>query len=141
MLEFCAGLPRTNCCAGIIGGLPPEHAGRHSLDHDFSFPAGNGFLLTPDIVRRLVDEKIPLLEQDDVTIGVALRKWNVPITEFVRPDFRDDGIWYVNNYNLLEPNEQNLEPKRLMFTYRIKSFNRERDAFIFDALIRKTYGA
>jgi hypothetical protein len=139
MLEFCATLPKTNCCAGIIGGIPPEDEVRHSLNYGFSFPGGNGFLLTPDLVRRIVEEKITLVEQDDVTIGIALHKWGVPITEFVRPDFRDDGFWYVNNNNLLEPHDRNLNPKRIMFTYRIKSVDREKDAIVFDSLIRSVY--
>lgn len=140
LVKYCKDLPRTNCCAAVIGGIPPDDEKRHSLESNFTFPGGNGFILTPDLVRRLVTEKIPLVEQDDVTIGVALRKWGVKIQEFVRPDFRDDGYWYVNNHSLLQPHEQNLDPKKLMFSYRIKSFDRTKDVEVMRSLIRKVYG-
>jgi hypothetical protein len=139
LLQYCQDLPRTNCCAAMIGGLPSEDVKRHSLESKFTFPSGNGFILSPDLVRRLVVEKIPLVEQDDVTIGVALQNWGIKIAEFVRPDFRDDGYWFVNNYKLLPPNEQNLDPKKIMFSYRIKSFDRMKDVDVMASLIRKVY--
>lgn len=140
LLQYCNDLPKTNCCSAVIGGLPPEDEKRHSLESKFTFPAGNGFILSTDLVRRLVDEKIPLVEQDDVTIGVALRKWGVKIQEFVRPDFRDDGYWFTNNFKLLQPHERNLEPKKMMFTYRIKSFDRKKDVEVMRSFIQKVYG-
>ena len=140
MLEFCADLPRTNCCAAVAGGIPPEDEVRNSIEHGFSFPSGNGFLLSVDVVRRLVEEKPPLVVQDDVTIGTALRSWKIPIIEFVRPDYRDDGSWYMNNHALLKPNEWNLDPKKIMFIYRLKSYDRMRDVKMMEDLIRRVYG-
>lgn len=140
MLQFCERLPRTMACAGVIGGIPPEQEMRNSIESGFSFPGGNGFILSTDLVKRLVEENIPLVEQDDVTIGVALRKWGVRIDEFVRPDYRDDGSWYMNNHKLLKPNEWNLDPKLMMFTYRLKSYDRAKDAAMMDTLIKKVYG-
>ncbi len=140
LLEYCKDLPRTNCCAAVIGGIPANDEKRHSLESGFTFPGGNGFLLSPDLVRRLVEEKVPLVEQDDVTIGVALRKWGVKITEFVRPDFRDDGFWFINNYKLLPPNDRNMNPKKIMFSYRIKSFDRMKDVEVMRSMIQKVYG-
>jgi hypothetical protein len=140
MLQFCAELPSTNCCAAMIGGLPSEDEQRNSLASGFTFPSGNGFILSTDLVRRLVEEKEPLVVQDDVTIGCALRKWGIPILEFVRPDFRDDGYWYINNYHLLKPNEHNLDPKKIMFTYRIKSFDRTKDVEVMSLFITNCYG-
>ena len=139
LLEFCNDLPRKGCCAAVIGGIPAEDEERNSIEHKLSFPGGNGFLLTPDLVERLVIEKFPLTVQDDVTIGVALQKWKISIREFVRPDFLCDGYWYVNNINLLHEHQRNLNPKKMMFTYRIKSFDRQKDIQVFDSLIRKTY--
>jgi hypothetical protein len=139
MLEFCADLPKTGCCAGVTGGIEvnvPQNE-RNSLAHPYSFPGGNGFIVSPDIMKRIVEERIPLLVQDDVTIGVALRKWGIPIREFVRPDYGNMGIWYVNNYDLLQSHERNLDPKKIMFTYRIKSNDRTKDLEIMDMLIRK----
>jgi hypothetical protein len=140
LISFCEDLPKFNCCAAVIGGLPPADEKRYSLNSKFTFPGGNGFILSPDLVKRLVVEKIPLVEQDDVTIGVALQKWQVPIIEFVRPDFHDDGHWFVNNFNLLKPHEHTLDPKKIMFTYRIKSFDRKKDVEVMRSLIEKLYG-
>lgn len=139
LIEFCKDLPRERCCAAVIGGIPPEDEKRNSIDSGFSFPGGNGFLVTPDIVRKLVEEKPPLVVQDDVTIGTALRKWDIQIKEFVRPDFRDDGHWYINNFHMLQQHERNLDPKNIMFTYRIKSYNRNNDVDVFKSLIKRVY--
>ena len=140
LIQYCNELPKTGCCCAVIGGIPPEDVERHSLASKFTFPGGNGFILSPDLVKRLVEEKIPLVEQDDVTIGVALQKWGIKIQEFVRPDFRDDGYWFTNNFKLLKPHEQNLDPKKIMFTYRIKSFDRKKDVEVMRSLIKKIYG-
>ena len=137
MLEFCAELPTTNCCAAFAGCVPENG---NSLDYEMSFPGGNGFLLSTDLVRRLVEEKPPLNGQDDVTIGDALRRWKVPIIGFVRPDFRDDGFWYMNNFHLLKSNERNLRPKKNMFSYRLKSFDRAKDISTMEELVRGVYG-
>lgn len=141
MLEFCSDLPRVNCCAAVTGGidnnLPMEK--RNSLECPFSFPGGNGFILSIDLVRRLVEDREPLVHQDDVTIGNALRRWKVPIREFVRPDFNGNKMWYINNYDLLKPYERNMNPKKIMFTYRFKSNNREEDVEEMRRYIKKLY--
>jgi hypothetical protein len=139
MLEFCKDLPRTNCCAGFQGGISREEEAAHGLEPGFSFPAGNGFLLSTDLVRRIVAEQPPLILQDDVSIGAALQKWKIPILPFARIDFRDHGHWELQNHQLLKPEEMSLEPKKMMFTYRLKSFDRMKDADMMETLIRKVY--
>jgi hypothetical protein len=142
MLEFCADLPKTGCCAGVMGGIEANvpQSERNSLHHPYSFPGGNGFLLSPDLVRRMVDDKEPLVHQDDVTIGNALRRWGIPIREFVRPDFSGmNKAWFVNNYDLLQPHERNDSPKKTMFTYRFKSDNRNDDVEMMSSFIRRFY--
>ncbi len=141
MLDFCSSLPREKCCAAVMGGveLSTPQSERNSLNHPNSFPGGNGFLLSCDLVRRLVEDKEPLVHQDDVTIGNALRRWGVPIREFVRPDFNGNKVWYVNNHALLQPHERNMTPKKIMFTYRFKSENRQTDVQEMDAFIRRLY--
>ena len=140
MLKFCETLPKTMSCGAVAGGIPPEDEQRNSIKAGFSFPGGNGFLLSPDLVKRLAEEKIPLVVQDDVTIGVALRKWEVRIQEFARPDYRDDGHWFVNNDNLIDKSTNwNLNPKPIMFTYRIKSIDRTKDVEIMDSMIKNLY--
>lgn len=142
MIEFCKDLPRTECCSAFTGGINPNVpiSERNSLKYPGSFPGGNGFILSPDLVRRLVEEREPLVQQDDVTIGNALRRWGISIREFVRPDFLGvDKPWYVNNYDLLQPHERNNTPKKIMFTYRFKSDNRNEDIEMMSILIRRLY--
>ena len=141
MLKFCERLTRTLSCGAVIGGITREDEQRNSLETGTSFPGGNGFLLSTDLVKRLVVERIPLTMQDDVTIGVALRKWGVRIIEFSRPDLNDNGTWLVNNPKMIDnPNDWNLDPKPSMFTYRLKTFDRARDLAMMDSLIKRHYG-
>jgi hypothetical protein len=136
MIEYCKELPKTNCCAAVAGGVPYD---KSSLECPNSFPGGNGFLLSTDLVRRLVEEKIPLIEQDDITIGFALRKWEIPIQQFVRPDLNEDGTWNVNNIELLKKEELTLNPKKIMFSYRLKTSDRNRDILTMERLIDLLY--
>jgi hypothetical protein len=141
LIQYCNDLPKTNCCAAVTGGIPHETVDRNSLIHKHSFPGGNGFILTPDLVRRLVSDREPLDTQDDITMGNALRRWGIRITEFARLDFVEDGAWYVNNISMLNPKtERNLNPKKMMFSYRLKSDKRQRDIEKMAELIRRTYG-
>ena len=141
LIEYCESLPKEDCCAAVVGGIPEIAENRDSLQYPRSFPGGNGFILSPNLVRRVVDEKEPLDYQDDITIGNALRKWGIRIQEFVRPDYHTSGSWYINNYRLLKPWETNLRPKPIMFSYRFKSNNRSKDLGIMDRFIRKYYAA
>lgn len=124
MLEYCNDLPRRNCCAAVAGGVPYNG---NSLDYKNSFPGGNGFLLTPNLVKRLVTERVPLVEQDDITIGEALRKWGIHIHQFARPDFIGNNKWELINIELLPEQDHNLLPKKMMFSYRFKTNNRLND--------------
>lgn len=141
LVAYCGDLPRYQCCAAVTGGIPEQESNRDSLKYPRSFPGGNGFLLSPDLVQRLIEDKEPLDTQDDITIGNALRRWGVRIHEFVRPDFCEDGSWFVNNHHLLKPYELNFTPKKIMFSFRLKSNNRDSDIHMMDKFIRKTYAA
>lgn len=140
MIDFCASLPRTQCCAAVAGGIPESAADRNSLKYPRSFPGGNGFILSSDLVRRLVEDREPLDIQDDVTIGNALRRWGISIHEFVRPDFAGKCNWHINNMHLLSPSEHNFNPKKIMFTYRLRSPNRDDDVAEMSSLIKRFYG-
>ena len=131
LLEFCAELPRTNCCAALVG-----------LHGTLPFPAGNGFLLSPDLVRRLVEERPPLLTQDDVSIGSALASWNVPIVEFLRPDFHPDNLWILQNYEKFAPEFRSraFPPNKKLFTWRFKTSNRQNDIDGMSFFIKRLYG-
>lgn len=124
MIEYCKDLPKQNCCAAVVGGVPYNG---NSLHYQTSFPGGNGFLLSPDLVKRLVEERIPLVDQDDITIGVALRKWGIPIHQFARPEFLEPDRYMIINIELLPKADRYLHPKKLMFSYRFKTKNRTDD--------------
>ena len=141
LLDYCSGLPKVDCCAAVTGGIPETAEDRDSLKYPYSFPGGCGFILSPNLVHRIVQEKEPLDHQDDVTIGNALRRWGIRIQEFVRPDFCNTGMWYVNNIHLLQAHEANIAPKRIMFSYRFKSVDRNKDILMMDRFIRKYYAA
>lgn len=139
MIDFCNDLPRTNCCAAVTGGVPCEDPNRNSLRHKNSFPGGNGFILSTDLVRRIVDEKPTNIGQDDLTIGEALRSWSIVITEFSRPDFINEGYWFMNNPQFLNSTEQNINLRKILFTYRLKSNDRNRDVEMFKRLMKRVY--
>ena len=106
-LEFCTILPKTNCCAAVLG----DHGG-------IQFPSGAGFTLSMDLVKRLVDENPPAVFLDDVSVGSALANWNVEYIRTNRVDYRDDGTWHLEHPPL---------PNEIIFHYRAKTKNRQMD--------------
>lgn len=131
LVEFCNDLPRTNICAALIGQYG-----------DIPFPAGNGFLLSTDLVRRLLQERPPLIEQDDVSIGAALQQWNIPIVEFIRSDFCSGNLWISPNHEKFAPGQtpRVFPPTKRMFTWRLKTANRDEDIAVMSMLIGRLYG-
>lgn len=115
-VRFCRRLPTTRCCAAVIGhhesGIP--------------FPSGSCFTLSTDLVHRLVDEQIPKIEQDDVTVGKALLTWGINIRPVNRLDLQNDMRWRYF-YPPTEP----------VFHYRLKTDDRDRDVSKLLELIHK----
>jgi hypothetical protein len=77
-LEACRTYPTSNLCAALIGireGIP--------------FPSGSGFTLSIDIVKRFIDDPPAHHIVDDVTVGMALQTWGIPIVPVPRIDFVD----------------------------------------------------
>ena len=105
-LEFCTTLPRTGVYSGVVG-----HA------DTIPFASGSGFTLTPDLVRRLVDENPPEVFLDDVSIGAALKAWGVPVHPAPRFDRTEDGRWALHPAPYAGT----------VFHRRIKTSNREND--------------
>jgi hypothetical protein len=106
-IRFCDGLPTTNCCAAVIG-----------YEGNIPFPSGSGFTLSPDIVRRLVQESPAKNVQDDVTIGTALRNWGIQIYRANRLDrYGDEWHWVYPPRN-----------HELAFHHRVKTEDRNKDA-------------
>jgi hypothetical protein len=129
LLQFCNELPKQKACAAVIG----HHVG-------IPFPAGNAFILSIDLIRRLVEERPPLIEQDDVSIGAALQKWGVPIVEFIRPDYCSGNLWTLLNYQRFKNQKlRAFPPTNMMFTWRLKSSNREEDIAVMSVLIDRLY--
>jgi len=101
--------PKTECCAAYVGWL-----------HGAPFPAGNAFTLSPDLVRRLIREAPPCVVMDDVTIGLELVKWGIPLLNLPRID----------------------DPGRVFcplgcFQIRLKSNNRESDAALHKLFVEE----
>ena len=61
-------VPSESFCSAHIGG-----------EDGFQYPGGAGYTITPDIAMKLVKERPPLITQDDVSLGHALKNWNIPI--------------------------------------------------------------
>lgn len=112
--EFCGTLPKTECCTAVIG----HHDG-------IPFPSGAGLTLSVDLVRRLLRDTPQKLEQDDVTIGVALQTWGIDIQKANRGDYDTDR----QAFRIHIPTEP-------VFHYRVKSDNRQLDTQVLRRLSR-----
>jgi len=75
-LEFCKTLPRSGLCAAFI-----------NTNHGYRYPSGAGFTISTDLAKRLIDDPPQHYIMDDVTVGVALAKWGIPIRAVPRIDF------------------------------------------------------
>jgi hypothetical protein len=124
-LEFCKSLPKTNCCAAFIGTRSED---------GLKFPAGAGFTLSPDIIKRLLAERPQLEIQDDVTIGRALQKWGIPILNAPRIDILTEEMFQILN----TINNQN----KNVFHFRLKNVEgkRELDISSYLKLLKLYYG-
>jgi hypothetical protein len=123
-LNFCKSLPKRVCCAAFIGVRSED---------GLQFPAGAGFTLSPDLVKRLIQERPALEVQDDVSIGRALQRWNIPIIQTPRLDilFEDD----MKVIDMIPINDSSI------FHYRLKNIegNRNLDIKIYTLLLSKYY--
>ncbi len=113
-LRFCERLPKSDCCAAVIG----NHEG-------VLFPAGAGFTMSVNLVRRLLAERPPMFFLDDVTIGTALHKWGIQIHMTNRADCLSPG----GPFMLHVPNED-------VFHYRVKSCDRPSDVRVLRDLVK-----
>jgi hypothetical protein len=122
-LEYSKEWPTENFCSAVIG----EHEG-------IPFPAGAGFTLSIDLVKRLIEERPSLVFQDDVSIGSALKSWGIPIEPCKRVDilYEHDLLWLENNCKINED----------VFHYRVKNIQLRRynDIIIQKWLIEHFYG-
>jgi hypothetical protein len=86
LLKYLDTLPKTNVYAGIIG----QHKSQR-------FVSGAGFIMSPDVARRVVDNRAMMNRSniiDDVDIGFVLGHLNVPFTAGNRYD-----IYSMNMFN------------------------------------------
>lgn len=115
--------PRTNFCSAMIG----------IVEDEIQFPSGSGFTITPDLVERLLDERPPLIVQDDVSIGYSLHKWMIPIHKVDRTDILlNEQVDMIKEY---------IENSDDIFHYRIKNIqgNREIDIKVMKLLLKYYY--
>lgn len=124
LLNFLKLLPTERCYCGVIGG------------GEIGYVSGAGFLLSPDLVKILIDGKEIIVEDpdnDDVAIGHYLNNFNIPLLSANRQDFLSLHSWLLNK-DYISPN---------IFHFRVKQENpalREyEDIFIQSALLKKFY--
>jgi hypothetical protein len=58
------------------------YAGNIVRDSGFTFASGSGFTLSSDLVRRVAVERPPCVIIDDVSIGIAMSRWGIPIVSY-----------------------------------------------------------
>jgi len=114
-IEICETFPKENLVAALIG-----------YGYEVPYPAGAGFTLTPDIAKRLVDDVQPYVYVDDVTIGYALHKWGVEITNLERYDL-------IHGYEDVKKINTNI------YHFRIKTNSIHDDITMYNNLIDKYY--
>lgn len=114
-LKFCETLPRLKCYSGVVGDY-----------NDVKFASGSGFTISPDLIRRLVDENPPEIHWDDVSIGGAIAGWGIPIIPAPRVDFLTNVIVYTPDVNINE-----------IFHARIKTHDRQSDAHTLMGLFKR----
>ena len=79
LFEFLKTLPSTECYSAVIGSLNGK-----------KFGSGAGFILSPDLVKLLIDRKAELIDNplpDDVAIGHFLLHHAIQIIPAKRLDF------------------------------------------------------
>lgn len=124
-LEAIRDLPQMGLCAARVGQYKQTAT---------PFPSGAGFLLSTDLVRRLVEEKPEKVDQDDVTIGHALKRWGIPI----QPLYREDVV-SLNNVQL-RVRVKGTDEKDV-FHWRMKNMrkDRRRDIEFYAKMLDKCY--
>jgi hypothetical protein len=107
-LEFCKSLPKTDCCAAVVG----------IYDNGLEFPSGAGVTLSPDIVKRIIKERPQFEVPEDVVIGCALQKWGIPIINTQRLDILTEELFMkldsinTENKDIFHIRLKNIEGKR-----------------------------
>ena len=122
LLSYCQTLPRTNTCAAVFGGEGTP----------LMFPGGSGILMTPDLVRRLLNERPNKVMQDDVTIGDAFLRWGVHMVSFRRGDYENIDRFFVRNLDAA--------PEGSLFSWRLKTEDRKKDVAAMRSLIARYVG-
>jgi hypothetical protein len=120
-LEFCSHLSKQNTCSAVIGTFD-----------GIAYPSGCGYTLSPDLVKRIVENPIPQHYIDDVTIGKMMGKWGIPI--FRAPRIIIGDLQAFRNLDLTkEPNN---------FHFRCRNDTRENiddEIFVINKLIDYFY--
>jgi hypothetical protein len=106
----CERLPKTNCYAGVTS---------HDVDTNTGFVSGAGFAISPDLVKRLLQEQPPYVYLDDVTLGKAILSWGVPMIRANRVDVCGPSAYVYQHA---------VEPWEIIFHYRAKTDDRDKDA-------------
>jgi hypothetical protein len=130
-LETTYGWPKENFCCALTGPHPDMRFPKGYV----IFPSGAGFTLSVDLVKRLIQERPQRFFQDDVTVGWALERWGIGITEAPRIT-----ILHEEEVDNLE-GIINMEENKDVYHYRVKNihWNRELDLKAHEYLIKRFY--
>ena len=123
LFNYCMSLPRAKTCAAVIGGE----------GHPLEFPGGSGILITPDLIERFLEERPEKIYQDDVTLGVALKRWGINMVSFRRGDYEASDCFYIRNWDTVPADGL----RGILFSWRLKTEDRNRDVAAMKTLIAR----
>lgn len=117
-IEACRSFPKNRFVSAFVGWTRGS-----------TFPSGSGFTMSPDVVIELIKDKPPMVEVDDVTIGVWLNTRGIAIHPAPRCDYIDSSE--IPHYR--DGTEETT------FHYRVKNANRNIDIVIHKMLYKHFY--
>lgn len=110
LLEHCKTLPATNICSATPN-MPFENLNQF-------IPSGCGFLMSPDVVEKLIHTPLGVpTQQDDIGFGISMNKYGV--------EMRDIGDKFVRIQSLEEYEFQKESLPSL--AYHIRMVHRDRN--------------
>ena len=91
-IRYCESLgTRTNFCSAVVGNY---------INSGIPFPSGAGFTLSPDLVRRFIENEYNDNDSiDDVALAFALQHWSIQIQPANRIDIYMPLHWSQANFD------------------------------------------
>jgi hypothetical protein len=114
-LDYCETLPRN----GVYRGVVDVYEGK-------PFASGSGYTITPDLIKRIVQEDPPEIFLDDVSVGHAIQQLGINVIPAPRIDYTQLG-WLCHGCGD--------EP---VFHRRVRSDDRDADLRVLTLLFEKS---